>query len=79
MMKMITVGEKAADAIKSVMEIEKINQTMLAEKMNYNRQAVQQSLNRRVSTMRVETMRRMIEAMGWKIVLVHSDEMENRS
>lgn len=78
MMNMIAVGQKAADAIKSVMEIEKVNQTMLAEKMNYNRQAVQQSLNRRAGTMRVETMRRMVEAMGWKIVLVPEDELENR-
>lgn len=78
MMNMIAVGQKAADAIKSVMEIEKVNQTMLAEKMNYNRQAVQQSLNRRAGTMRVETMRRMVEAMGWKIVLVPADEHENR-
>lgn len=75
---MIPVGQKAGDAIKSVMEIEKINQTMLAEKMNYNRQAVQQSLNRRAGTIRVETMRRMVEAMGWKIVLVPTDELENR-
>ena len=78
MMNMIAVGQKAADAIKSVMEIEKVNQTMLAEKMDYNRQAVQQSLNRRAGTMRVETMRRMVEAMGWKIVLVPADELENR-
>ena len=78
MMNMIAVGQKAADAIKSVMEIEKVNQTMLAEKMNYNRQAVQQSLNRRAGTMLVETMRRMVEAMGWKIVLVPADELENR-
>lgn len=78
MMNMIAVGQKAADAIKSVMEIEKVNQTMLAEKMNYNRQAVQQSLNRRAGTMRVETMRMMVEAMGWKIVLVPADELKNR-
>lgn len=60
---------EAGAAIREIMKIEKLNQTQLAKLMDCNRQAVQQSLSRKSGTMRVSTMSKMAEAMGWKIVL----------
>lgn len=74
MERMIIVNGDAGSAIKEVMEAEKMTQTSLAERAQMNRQAVQQSLNRKSHNMRVLTMQKFVNAMGYELAIVKRAE-----
>ena len=69
----VFVKEDPASALKAIMDAEGYTQTKLAEKLDINRQAVQQSLNRRSRNMRVMTMQKMVNAMGYELAVVKTD------
>ncbi len=64
----IIVGCPGEDLAR-IIEEQGMNQNKLAEQIGMTRQAVQQTLNRRKGTMRVSTMAKIAEALGWRLVL----------
>lgn len=67
--KEIISGESAATVIKQIMEMEDVKIKELAERMDCMRQNVSQMLNRGTVNMRYDSFYRMIEALGYEIVL----------
>ena len=68
--KMYLVRDGAAEALKQVMEDEKLSQTDLATMVGISRQSIQQSLNRKSHNMRVLTMQKFVNAMGYELAIV---------
>ena len=66
----VLVKKNAAMTIRTIMENEDISQTKLASLCDINRQAVQQSLNRKSGDMRMSTFTKMIRAMGYVLQAV---------
>ena len=71
--KYLLVNGDAASAVKEVMDHEHVNQTKLAEMCGMNRQAVQQSINRKSRNMRVTTMEKLLNAMGYELAIVRKE------
>lgn len=62
-------GENAAAIVRQIMEREDVNQKELAEKMGCVRQNVSQMLTRGTVNMRYDSFHRMVEALGYEIIL----------
>lgn len=62
-------GKNAAELVKEVMAEEQINQTELAERMGCVRQNISQALNRGVTNMRYDTFEKLVEALGYEIIV----------
>lgn len=62
-------GENAADIVRNVLSREKLNQKELAEKMGSVRQNVSQMLTRTSKGMRCDSFEKMIETLGYEIVV----------
>ena len=62
-------GKSAAATIRQIMEREEVNQKELAERMGCVRQNVSQTLNRGTVNMRYDSFYRMVEALGYEILL----------
>ena len=73
MEQMILVRSGAADAIKHVMEDEKLNQTDLAKLAGTSRQSVQQCLGQKSKNMRVATMAKFLDAMGYELAVIKKE------
>ena len=65
----VLAENETADVIKDVMKIEGVNQTELAERIGAKRQAVQQMLGRKSQNMRVETMLKLVKALGYDVAI----------
>jgi predicted XRE-type DNA-binding protein len=59
----------AATLVKQLLEIENVSQKELADKMGCVRQNVSQSLNRGSSNMRYDTFKRMVDTLGYEVVV----------
>ena len=66
---MIIVAEDPASAVREAMKEAGLNQTQLADSMKISRQSIQQSLNRKSKNMRVATMVKIVNAIGYDVVL----------
>ena len=62
-------GMDAAEIIRNILEKEKINQTDLADRMGITRQNISQMLNRNKVSMRFDGFSKMVEALGYEIVV----------
>lgn len=62
-------GKNAAELVKEVMAEEQINQTELAERMGCVRQNISQALNRGVTNMRYDTFEKLVDALGYEIIV----------
>ena len=62
-------GEDAAEIVRKILEKEGINQRELAEKMGITRQNVSQMLNRNKVSMRFDGFSKMIQALGYEIIV----------
>ncbi len=62
-------GDGAADLIKNAIEKEGINQKILAERTGITRQNVSQMLNRGKNCMRYDSFEKLVEALGYEVVL----------
>lgn len=62
-------GTGAADVIKEIMDAEQISQTELAEKMGCVRQNISQALNRGTVNMRYDSFYKMVNALGYEVVV----------
>lgn len=71
---MMVIVNDAADAVKLIMDGEKLNQTELADKLGVSRQSVQQALGSKSGNMRVATMRKYLNAMGYELAVVKTGE-----
>ena len=70
--KMYLVRDGAAEALKQVMEDEKLSQTDLATMVGISRQSIQQSLNQKSKNMRVATMVKILNAMDYDLAIVRT-------
>lgn len=70
--KMYLVRDGAAEALKRVMEDEKLSQTDLATMVGISRQSIQQSLNQKSKNMRVATMVKILNAMDYDLAIVRT-------
>lgn len=62
-------GEDAAEIIRQILEKEGMNQKELAEKMGITRQNVSQMLNRNKVSMRFDGFSKMIQSLGYEIIV----------
>jgi len=58
-----------AEVVKRLMKSEKVTQTELADSIQTSRQAVSQMLNRNSDGIKLNSFQRMIEAMGYEVVI----------
>lgn len=63
------VGNNGAEIIREIMEEEELNQQQLADRMGAKRQNVNQMLCRNSISMRLDSFVRLIEAMGYEVVV----------
>lgn len=63
------IGTDPAKMIREVLEVENLSQTDLADRMEITRQNVSQMLNRSRVSIRFDSFRRMIDVLGYEIVL----------
>lgn len=58
-----------AEIVKKLMKSENVTQMELADSIQTSRQAVSQMLNRNSDGMRLNSFQRMIEAMGYEVIV----------
>mgnify|MGYP003544233222 CR=1 FL=1 len=63
------VGNNGADIIRELMDKEELNQQQLADRMGAKRQSVNQMLCRNSVSMRLDSFVRLIEALGYEVVV----------
>ena len=62
-------GTDAAEIIRKILEKEELNQKELADKMGIARQNVSQMLNRNKASMRFDGFSKMVQALGYEIIV----------
>lgn len=62
-------GVDAAEIIRNILEKEQMNQTDLADRMGITRQNISQMLNRNKVSMRFDGFSKMVEALGYEIIV----------
>lgn len=63
------IGTDPAEMIRKVLELEKLSQKDLADKMGIARQNVSQMLNRNRVSIRFDSFQKMTDALGYEIIL----------
>lgn len=59
----------ATETVRELLEKENMNQQQLADKMGVPRQTVSQSINRNAHGMRVDSFKKMVQALGYEIIV----------
>lgn len=62
-------GMGAAEIIRNILKKEQMNQTDLADRMGITRQNISQMLNRNKVSMRFDGFSKMVEALGYEIIV----------
>lgn len=63
------IGTDPAEMIRKALELEKLSQKDLADKMGIARQNVSQALNRNRVSIRFDSFQKMANALGYEIIL----------
>lgn len=62
-------GKDAAEIIRQILKRDNLSQRELADKMGITRQNVSQMLNRNAVSMRYDSFDKMVEALGYEIIV----------
>lgn len=59
----------ATETVRELLDRERMNQQQLADKMGVPRQTVSQSINRNAHGMRVDSFKKMVQALGYEVII----------